>query len=207
MTSEISSPIISPISSLAFSPVVSPLNPELYETLVRQFGDIHITNQGEEQRVQYSPDPQHPGKLKTKPLQRGEQYAFDCPFCGDDWHRLYISYQYGQPDPVTHRQNDNLWFCQNEKCHENAANRMTLRNRLINRFPRQTNHPSRKVPAVQATTRPVPPTPRGSRANGNRSTSSLPRRNSTATSSSNRLISTSIGMACSFTTTRHHWGR
>ena len=107
----------------------TPLNPSLYQTLQAQFGDIRTTNAGQPQLSRRVPDPRRPGALTTQVSQRGEQYAFNCPFCGDERGRLYLSYLYGEKDASGSR-NYNLWCCHNEKCQESKANRKILRSRL-----------------------------------------------------------------------------
>jgi len=103
-----------------------PLNPSLYEMLQQKFGDVRVSNAGEQRLVDYSPEPNHPGRLRTKVRQRGEQYAINCPCCSDSRHRCYISYQYGERDPRTGSPNHHLWFCHNDQCHRDQTNRVRL---------------------------------------------------------------------------------
>ena len=108
----------------------SPLNPTLFSALQAQFGEVRVTNPGQPRIAVRVPDPAHPGRFTDRAAQRGEQYSCCCPFCADDRGRLYISYQYGVPDPATGQRNYGLWYCHNEKCHQSEANRQILRSRL-----------------------------------------------------------------------------
>lgn len=105
----------------------SPLNPALFERLQLRFRYVKITNAGQSRRVDYIPDIQRPGKLRAVVQERGEQYAFNCPFCGDKRQRLYLSYMYGVCDPVTGSSNHGLWWCHNEHCHEDRDKSGLLR--------------------------------------------------------------------------------
>ena len=108
----------------------SPLNPTLFHQLQAQFGELRVSNAGQEQIARRTPDPMRPGRFITQASQRGEQYACCCPFCGDDRFRLYVSYLCGEKDPMTGRRNYRLWCCQNEKCHQSEANQQVFRSRL-----------------------------------------------------------------------------
>ena len=110
-----------------------PLNPALYQAIQSRFPRVKITNAGQPRVIQYSPHPGRPGKLRATATQRGEQFVIDCPFCRDDRQRLYVSYQYGVRDPKTGSSNLGLWYCQNEKCHENPAHRQAFR--MMTRLP------------------------------------------------------------------------
>lgn len=126
-----------------------PLNPQLYAALQARFGDVRIANPGQERIVERERDTTSQSGFRDRPVQRGEQYAVCCPFCGDDWFRLYISYQYGQKDP-TGRANYHLCYCQNECCHESISNREQLRSMLALR-------PSQIQPAPTAAQAPPEP--------------------------------------------------
>ncbi len=113
--------------------MTAPLNPALYQALQFRFSRVKITNADQQRIVQYSPDPSRPGKMRAASTARGEQYVIDCPFCHDDRQRLYVSYQYGVTDPKTGSSNLGLWYCQNEKCHEDPAHRQAFR--MMTRLP------------------------------------------------------------------------
>lgn len=102
------------------------LNQPLYDQLTRRFGVVRVARRGEERIVRYIPHPQYAGRLQEQVVQRGEQYYFDCPICGDDRHRSYVSYQYGQLD-AHGRPQFGLWYCQNDThCHKDPTNRNRL---------------------------------------------------------------------------------
>jgi hypothetical protein len=105
----------------------TPLNPSLFHALQARFGEVRVTNAGQQRITRRVPDPMRPGRFRTEASQRGEQLVFACPFCCDHKPRLYVSYMYGQKDPATGRRNYSLWFCQNEQCHQSESNRRLFR--------------------------------------------------------------------------------
>lgn len=136
----------------------SPLNPPLYSALLSlpsRFGEVRIVHPGEHRLVDRVPDFANPGQVSTEVRCRGEQYAAHCPFCGDDRRRLFISYEYGQPDPVTRRKNFSLWICHNEACHKDPTNRQVLRSMLQLPLGRQR----RLLHVATAASNTLPPRP------------------------------------------------
>jgi len=107
--------------------MTAPLNPSLFHALQARFGEVRVTNAGQQRVARRVPDPMRPGRFITQATQRGEQYALSCPFCNDERQRLYVSCMYGQKDPTTGRRNHSLWFCQNEQCHRPESNRRLFR--------------------------------------------------------------------------------
>lgn len=93
---------------------VKPLNPVLYDGLVRAFGRVHVTNAGAAMLARYAPKFLEPGEelLIDSP---GEYYLVCCPFCTDTRFRLWINHRWGARDEHGQR---NLWLahCYNEKC-------------------------------------------------------------------------------------------
>lgn len=81
-----------------------PLNPKLYQALVKRFGEVKISNQGVKyvgKKVKKSVK----GKLidTIKDVNRGEQYCVNCPSCGGK-KKLTISYINGTaPPPYTEK--------------------------------------------------------------------------------------------------------
>lgn len=104
-----------------------PLNLPLFRQLQARFGNVRINNAGQRRIVDYAPDPSRPGRMRAHTRVYGEQYSCNCPFCGDQRHRLSLSYLYGEFDPVTHSSNHGLWRCFNENCQRNPANSDRLR--------------------------------------------------------------------------------
>ena len=93
------------------------LNPALFAILQRRLGKGHVAKRGEQRIAHYVPDPQHAGRIREKVTKWGEQYNFDCPFCGDTRGRLFVSYKYGLPD-ANGRPNYTLFSCKNDtQCH------------------------------------------------------------------------------------------
>ena len=136
-----------------------PLNPSLYEMLQQKFGDVRVSNAGEQRLVDYSPEPNHPGRLRTKVRQRGEQYAINCPCCNDSRHRCYISYQYGERDPRTDSPNHHLWFCHNDQCHRDQTNRVRMQAMLTPSLAGQARAQRRKADQAKAGNPAPAPTP------------------------------------------------
>jgi len=139
-----------------------PLNDTLYQTLQERFDDVRVSNAGDHRVVDYSPDPNNPGQLRTTVRQRGEQYAANCPFCDDSRQRCYVSHEYGERDPKTGSPNHHLWYCHNEKCHQDPVNRARLQAMLTPSLAGQARAQRRKAgqakagnPAPAPTTHPI----------------------------------------------------
>jgi DNA polymerase I-like protein with 3'-5' exonuclease and polymerase domains len=95
---------------------MSPLNPSLYNALVRRFGHVVITNSGEPARVSYAPDwSRKPPRLSAK-IDGGEHYYVNCPFCHDIRRRLSFSHLWGTIDERTGQMLSHLVCCFNENC-------------------------------------------------------------------------------------------
>ena len=63
--------------------------------------------------------------LDGPPDEYGEEYALDCPFCGDTRCRMRVNHTL-DPMHYTHR-----WCCYNESCHRNAGFRLQLSQALM----------------------------------------------------------------------------
>ena len=74
----------------------NPLNPELYNALRRNFGQVKIDNPGQKMVRQITPGMPQP-EIKV----RGETYRVCCPWCGDGKFKLYVNYTFGTDDPET----------------------------------------------------------------------------------------------------------
>lgn len=92
-----------------------PLAPELYAALVRSAGRVRISRAGEAAEIVARPE----GGFRAESW--GELYHFDCPRCGDDRERGWVSHAFGQPRPGGRRP----WFrgigCWNEDCFADPA--------------------------------------------------------------------------------------
>ena len=89
------------------------LNPALYRVLVKHFGSVKVTNEGQkrvEERV--------PGQSRRRVIARGEAYGVDCPICGDERQRLSISYLWLTKPPMSATRIVALANCYNENCKE-----------------------------------------------------------------------------------------
>ena len=108
------------------------LNQTLYECLLSMFGDVTVVNEG--QQADITPDPRRVGRWDiAKESDHGEQYAVDCPFCGDDKKHLYISYlSFAVPviDGVKMQMGKLRAQCFRHGCLRNKDNRDTLRRRI-----------------------------------------------------------------------------
>lgn len=119
-----------------------PLNEPLYAVLSSRFARVRVVNDGQPRVVTHTPDPNRPGTLIRQSSQCGEQYAVDCRFCGDQRQRLYVSCDFGRRDSVTGRENNALWYCFNERCHDCPINRARLSALLTIPFGRQVRRSS-----------------------------------------------------------------
>ena len=106
------------------------LNPDLYARLRREFGAVDVQREDIPLVLSYEshvlPDGRRVLRSKLPPEQKGEEYAFNCPFCGDTRKRLSISYCWGQVDPKTRRRDLSLMHCYNEECQQQAGRRNEL---------------------------------------------------------------------------------
>lgn len=73
--------------------IVKPKNAVLYERLRSHFGQVVVMNAGGVFRAYKEVTPG--GKTEVHKLQGGEEYAVNCPACGDKRHRLYVNHMYG----------------------------------------------------------------------------------------------------------------
>lgn len=73
--------------------------------------------------------------LSTSHISGGEQYAVNCPFCGDTRHRLYISHMWNQiietSNHVKYHCSKHLIRCFNEDCQRKEENFNQLCEKLI----------------------------------------------------------------------------
>ena len=139
-----------PPATLAI-PADKPLSPAFHRILVRRFGEVRIARAGEAMQHSQGIDPvtMSPRLLVT---EYGETYCVNCPFCNDTRKRLWLTYMYGQPDPLrpgyhmTH-----FGVCYNEDCLRNKVNRKRLEEMLFGL--RNRNDPLRmRLPLEAAAT-------------------------------------------------------
>lgn len=99
-------------------------NPKLYKAIRKAFGQTpKIVNDGMPCRLmgvyaEYSFTPQVQD-LPPSATSGGEQYAVNCPHCGDTRQRLYISHMWGTEfvqNNVRYRCSEGLIHCFNEDC-------------------------------------------------------------------------------------------
>ena len=105
---------------------MAPLNPQLYDALRRQFGEVAIQNQGQPARITTLPNWSRNGRPQTQ-ITGGEYYCVSCPFCTDTRRRLNFNYLWATDN------NDNiaqehlhLVHCFNEDCVKNRATQLEL---------------------------------------------------------------------------------
>jgi hypothetical protein len=105
------------------------LNPELYNALCREFGEVRITNQGMPMLGYYSRD----GSGRTRMIisTKGEYYVINCPYCRERKFRLWIHHRWGIKDSTTGTRNYWLAYCFNEDCLRDEENRLNLIERTI----------------------------------------------------------------------------
>jgi hypothetical protein len=102
----------------------SPLNVYLHKRLVRDFGHVRVSNEGEEMIASYRLDPLS-GDKRLIVQYPGEYYQVCCPRCTDTRYRLYINHRWGIRDEAGRI---NLWLaiCYNENCFSAHAARSEL---------------------------------------------------------------------------------
>ena len=100
------------------------LNPSLYGKLKRLFSFVDIANEGCPIMVE---DRRHAGLVQRWKTSSGEQYRVNCPCCGDQRARLYISYAWGM-DRIVGFPTSKLVVCHNEHCEENDEPGAPFRN-------------------------------------------------------------------------------
>lgn len=131
-----------------------PLCPELYVLLRRAFGDVAISNPGDEMIAKRGLDP-----LTRRPCVNvswwGETYRVNCPFCDDNRQRLWINHTYGQLDASDHAKRQTFFgVCYNEDCLKKSGNRERLADLIFgfknkhNRVPPQILPGRREVPVL-----------------------------------------------------------
>lgn len=78
---------------------IKPLNARLYASLMRAFGEVKISNEGQSFHGRLVNDPIR-GGARWKVIEAGEQYRVNCPFCpgGDTKQHLYISHKWNTKD-------------------------------------------------------------------------------------------------------------
>jgi hypothetical protein len=94
-----------------------PLNPQLYSSLRRRFGEVKIAAEGDP--AVFQPVVLDNAKFPVaRMLHRGESYRVCCPFCGDRRFRLWINHRWNTIDPETnvHFGHKHGVRCFNEKC-------------------------------------------------------------------------------------------
>ncbi len=125
------------------------LNPVLYNALLHNFGEVRIVHQGQHAQIRYYPDSRRPGKVQRDVVYVGEQYQIDCPHCGDTRKRCYVGHILGILDPKLGQVNWEAWYCHNEQCQADRANRDKLQWKL--QVPPQKPYWNSTAPTSRAT--------------------------------------------------------
>lgn len=98
------------------SSAADPLNPVLYNLLVKKFGQVKISSEGCHAHYQRIPDPFNPGRTIEQAAFWGEYYCVRCPFCNDHSPRLWINHLYASEVKDGRRQFTHLAVCYNNQC-------------------------------------------------------------------------------------------
>lgn len=101
----------------------TPLNQRLYDKLQRLFGHVKISDEGQSRIVRSFID--DGGKQQRLIVQRGENYAVNCPVCHDTRYRLHISHMFGVRDE-NNRVDTGGVVCYNENCFTEDMRRYNL---------------------------------------------------------------------------------
>lgn len=86
------------------------LNRPLYLTMLKNFGQVRITNENIERVEERAPGGKSLVHIK------GEHYNVCCPLCGEDRYRLSASYKWLSVKPMTTTRVTHLVHCYNEEC-------------------------------------------------------------------------------------------
>jgi hypothetical protein len=79
-----------------------PLNPQLYQALQSQFGQIKVEKAGQRMIRHVRRNPAT-GYMTTDIQEAGETYRVDCPRCNDQKRHLYVNHAFGTKDPGSHQ--------------------------------------------------------------------------------------------------------
>jgi len=102
--------------------LTSPLNPDLLTALRSAYGSVGIIRAGQKRLP-----PRTRSDGSRTGWQWGEEYAIDCPFCGDTTRQMVLSYEYGvHTSNIQDGYNLHLVRCFADDCHENKANLYSL---------------------------------------------------------------------------------
>ncbi len=109
------------------------LNERLYNKLVKVFQKVHVTNRGCGVTILETVEWSHGILRKRSQFAPGshEEYAVDCPFCGDKKHRLSFHYLWATEDYLSHQLRLHLVNCHNEDCVRNSDARRELYDMLF----------------------------------------------------------------------------
>ena len=100
------------------------LNPGLYASLVKRFGEVHVISLGQPMRYHILPNKKLNWKdrIVIPPHGGGEYYTVCCPFCKDRRFRLYINHRWNTTctDSVHGEIEFGGWLavCYNERCRQ-----------------------------------------------------------------------------------------
>ncbi|MCL2648188.1 MAG: hypothetical protein FWD61_14455 [Phycisphaerales bacterium] len=138
--------------------MAQPLNPTLYTLLLRHFGKVNISSEGQQMAGEYRKNIST-GRDDWQIQNPGEYYCVNCPYCSDTRQRLYINHRWGVRDAKGRL---NLWLavCYNENC-MNPSRRQGLWKRLQGPASLTTAKilPGKKVTDSPLTQLPGPCTP------------------------------------------------
>ncbi len=94
------------------------LNAALFARLGTVFGYVSVSKPGACRSERRRPDPTRTGRVRIERIDGGEQYVVSCPFCRDDYGRLFVSHAY-----ATAGRESKFWNCFNERCQAAPGNR------------------------------------------------------------------------------------
>jgi hypothetical protein len=100
------------------------LNPELFEALKREFGEVRVSDPGSAMVGRHVRYPG--GTVRLVVSTAGEYYTVACCFCNDTRFRLWINHRWGVRDPVTGSRHRWAAVCYNEDCLAQEENRVEL---------------------------------------------------------------------------------
>lgn len=107
----------------------TPINPRLYESLVREFHSVRVANAGQAYVVGTSSGSRVDSPFRSTG-RSGEYYCVNCPHCGDTRYRLWVNHMFGVDDGSGNN-HFHMVSCFNEKCFRDHQDSRNLWNRLF----------------------------------------------------------------------------
>ncbi len=96
--------------------IAGPRNPTLYASLLRNFGQVQISNEGDAPVFGSPIYSVARGRVESQLVDEGEYYRVNCFGCNDTRKRLYVNHLWCTLDPLNGHPMRHLAICYNESC-------------------------------------------------------------------------------------------